>query len=418
MINIFTEHITNRLRYVLDFCFEQKGQPYQLISTGEEWMQCEKKDLNYSSLSLEAKLTILPQGILYESDIYLQKELSIQNNRILIDGVYDPLSVIFFYLTRYEDYKSTNYDNHDRIATATNSLVQLNRHRKPEIDQLVKGIWHELSLDYSTVQEGFKLLPTFDIDIAWAYKNRKFGRAIGSILKGAKPLERLKVLSGIQKDPYDTYSTIIEISSHVDEVICFILLGDWGKFDKNIHWENENFGQLIKMLNESCKLGIHPSYASHLQVDKIKNEIERLEKITGHEISQSRQHFLRLRFPETYYLLLNAGIAKDYSMGFADEVGFKAGTSFPFYFFDLNANIQTALIIQPFMYMDSALKDYLNYSPKKAHEIVQLLLKEVKEVGGQFSFIWHNSSIHDQGEWRGWKALLDDTITFGLANEK
>lgn len=96
MITIFSEHITNRLRYVLDFCFEQKGQSYRLISMEEEWIKCEKKALNYSSLKLEAKLSILPQGILYESDIYLQKELSIQNNHILIDGVDDPLSVIFF----------------------------------------------------------------------------------------------------------------------------------------------------------------------------------------------------------------------------------------------------------------------------------------------------------------------------------
>jgi hypothetical protein len=418
LINIFTEHITNRLHYVLDFCFEQKGQAYQLISTEQEWIQCQKKDLNYSNLSLEANLTIVPQGILYESDIYLQKELSIQNNRILIDGVHDPLSVIFFYLTRYEDYQSANYDNHDRISTVANSLVRLKRHRKPEIDQLVMTIWNELSLDYLPVQDGFKLLPTFDIDIAWAYKNRKFGRALGSMLKGAKPLERLKVLSGIQKDPYDTYSTIIEINSHVDKVICFILLGDWGKFDKNIHWENDNFGQLIKMLDKRCELGIHPSYASHLQADKIKNEIERLEKIIGHEISQSRQHFLRLRFPETYYLLIKAGVTKDYSMGFADEVGFKAGTSFPFYFFDLNANIQTSLMIQPFMYMDSALKDYLKYSPEKAQETVQLLIKEVKEVGGEFCFIWHNSSIHDKGEWNGWKEILDFTLNVGLADEK
>lgn len=320
-------------------------------------------------------------------------------------------------MTRYEDYHSSNYDNHDRISTSANSLVQLNRHRKPEVDQLVMGIWHELSLDYSTVKNGFKLLPTFDIDIAWAYKNRKLGRALGSMLKGAKPLERLKVLSGIQKDPYDTYSTITEISQNAAEVICFILLGDWGKFDKNIHWENEKFANLLKQLNLTCELGIHPSYGSHLKVDKIKNELERLEKITGHEITKSRQHFLRLRFPETYHLLIEAGIRNDYSMGFADEVGFKAGTSFPFYFFDLNANSQTTLMIQPFVYMDSALKDYLNYSPEKAQETVQFLMSEVKEVGGQFSFIWHNSSIHDTGEWKGWKTVLDQTITQALAHE-
>jgi hypothetical protein len=143
----------------------------------------------------------------------------------------------------------------------------------------------------------------------------------------------------------------------------------------------------------------------------VKNEINRLAKILEEEVQLSRQHFLRLRFPETYQVLLANNILFDYSMGFADNIGFRAGTSFSYYFFDLTKNQSTNLKITPFLYMDSALKDYLSYSPEKAIALILKMKREVQNVGGNFSFIWHNSSIHNSGEWKGWQLVLDRSIS-------
>ena len=415
MVTIYTEHITPRLTYVLDFCFTEKGVTYQLVSTIEEWAKLKVKNLNYSNQELEADLQIKPQGILFESEIYQSKVLNLKNGALEIDDVNDGLGLVFYMLSRYNSYFSKNLDQHGRLNAKQNILVKLGLNKRAIVDQLVKNIWKKLNLDYTPVQNGFKFIPTFDIDIAWAYKHRKFIRSIGALIKGKKPIERLKVFAGVSKDPYDTYSEIRLISSKTDNIICFILLGDWGKYDKNIHWENHSFGSLIRGLDLEGDLGIHPSYASYLNKDRVTNEMKRLNSITGHSIAKSRQHFLRLKIPESYNTLVEVGIENDYSMGFADEVGFRAGTSFPFRFFDLKKNKTQNLWIHPFTYMDSALKDYLHLSPEQAIRIIDELMQEVKSVGGQFISIWHNSSIHDTGEWKGWKSVLDNTVEKGLA---
>ncbi|MDG1913336.1 MAG: polysaccharide deacetylase family protein [Crocinitomix sp.] len=414
MVTIYTEHITTRLTYVLDFCFTEKGQKYQLISTAEEWRKLPVKCINYSNQELECLLQIDPQGMLFESEIYQCKALSLSDGNIKIDGVSDDFGVIFYLLSRYKSYFSQNLDTHGRLTAEQNILVQFGLNKTAIVDRKVKSIWEKINLDYTTVQNGFKYIPTFDIDIAWAYKHRKFIRSVGAMLKGKKPIERFKVFAGVMKDPYDTYAQIRDIASKTEEIISFTLLGDWGKYDKNIHWENFSYGSLIRGLNLAGGLGIHPSYASYLNKDQVAIEINRLEKITGHEIRKSRQHFLRLKIPETYKSLIEVGIEHDYSMGFADNIGFRAGTSFRFHYFDLIANKSTPLWVHPFTYMDSAMKDYLKLNPDQAKATIDELMLEVKSVGGQFISIWHNSSIHNRGEWKGWKAVLDYTVEKGL----
>ena len=70
--------------------------------------------------------------------------------------------------------------------------------------------------------------------------------------------------------------------------------------------------------------------------------------------------------PSSYNHLLAAGITHDYSMGFADRVGFRAGTCTPFYFYDLDFEIQTPLKVFPFALMDTTLNDYMKLTPKQS----------------------------------------------------
>ena len=132
------------------------------------------------------------------------------------------------------------------------------------------------------------------------------------------------------------------------------------------------------------KVGIHPSWASNADTHKLSKEISRLEAIVNREVIRSRQHFLRLDLPTTYRRLIDLGILHDYTMGYASQVGFRAGTSLPFYFYDLDNEKITSLKIVPFVYMDGVLNDKLKYTPKKCIKIIKDIKQKVKDVEGLY----------------------------------
>src|SRR5690606_12639845 len=125
--------------------------------------------------------------------------------------------------------------------------------------------------------------------------------------------------------------------------IFFWLMADYGKFDKNNPVNNLEFQKQIQSVSKWAETGIHPSYASNSNPEKLKTEIQRLEKISGQKITKSRQHYIKLNLPETYQNLIEQGIEEDYTMAYADETGFRAGTCTPFFWYDLSREEKTNL---------------------------------------------------------------------------
>lgn len=145
-----------------------------------------------------------------------------------------------------------------------------------------------------------------------------------------------------------------------------------------------------------------------------EKEKDRLEDIIDRPVTQSRQHYLKLRFPKTYQNLLKLGIANDYTMGFASLAGFRAGTCTPFPFFDLSKNQCTELMIFPFQVMDVTLKNYMHLNPEKASQLIEELMLEVKKVDGTFISLWHNESLKESGQWAGWRKVFEKIQEMGL----
>src|SRR6185503_12034698 len=135
---------------------------------------------------------------------------------------------------------------------------------------------------------------------------------------------RIAVLMGLRQDPYDTYEEMFRIQEdHQLKCIYFFLLGDYAENDKNVPITSKKLQSLIKRIADYHECGIHPSFASNFQPEKISVEKNRLRKVIRRDITNSRQHFLMLKFPHTYRQLLEQDLTDDYSMGHAADVGFR-----------------------------------------------------------------------------------------------
>ena len=255
----------------------------------------------------------------------------------------------------------------------------------------------------------YEFAPTIDVDAAYAYKNKGLTRAIGGIFKALQKKDfdnvkqRARVLVGLEHDPFDTFELQMMLQKKYKyRATYFILLADYGPNDKNIPHNNRYFRALIRLLADYSEIGIHPSYASSLQPSLISTEIARLAKILKREVNHSRQHFLKLILPETYRNLINNDITHDYTMGYAEVAGFRASICTPYPFYDLDQDLPTDLILHPFTVMDGTLNQYMKLTPEQANQEIGELITEVKKVGGTFMPLWHNSTLTNEDEWKGW----------------
>ena len=240
-------------------------------------------------------------------------------------------------------------------------------------------------------------------------------RSLGGYIKDLRRLDfvnmkdRTRVLLGLKKDPYDTYEFQFAMQKKLGlKTIYFFLVGDYGINDKNLPIESRRFQSLIKTVGDYAEVGVHPSYGSNRHPERLKVEVSRLANVLHREVTASRQHFLKLSFPDTYRNLIDLDITDDYTMGFANEIGFRAGICSAFNFYDLDLEMETRLRIHPFAMMDATLKYYMNVPPEEAIEAIRPMIDEVRGVGGTFISLWHNESLSNQKQWEGWLHVYEE----------
>jgi len=92
-------------------------------------------------------------------------------------------------------------------------------------------------------------------------------------------------------------------------------------------------------------------------------------------------------------------------MGYAKYAGFRASTCTPFYFYDLDFEIQTPLKIFPFAFMDGTLKDYMALDNDASLAKILELKDSVRKVNGTFISLFHNETLSESEHWAGWKDI-------------
>lgn len=423
---VFVDQITPRLKYTFDIICRFSEINYRLTNDAYQFERADEQHLKlvYSARYFSNDYAqINPSELLMEEDLHPfgiafgeWEGLSV----IAFNGEKDILATIFYTITLYSEHLSQKRDKHTRVPSSENILVQMGLHRQLMIPRWSK---HLLTWIASKCQKTiefkkptFRVLPTFDIDNAYAFKHKPLWRKWMASAKDVAQFNwkqvqtRWKVVNGLVKDPYDTYDYILKLKERGFEPILFWLLGDYGPHDKNLAHTNPKLQELIRRMQQHLTIGIHPSYASNDALHKVAVEKLRLEKIAKCKIKQSRQHFLRVAFPETFQTLLQSQITADYSIGFADLVGFRSGIAAPFPWFNLKKNREEGLMLHPFTYMDGTYKDYLKMSVIDAVQDMIALRKEIQTHGGELIAIWHNETISDAGKWVGWRTLLEETI--------
>jgi len=426
---VYANKITPRLQYVADFIGRQiTGQPFQLTTDTFYFHDYNGPKINYGYEDVtDNEILIVNYPLLFEDSVKKQNIQCFALNDFKAffksegDYPFDIFAAVFYLLSRYEEYLPHEKDEYGRYAHTNSIAFKEGFLNIPLINIWIEDFKKKLKEKFPSLithNSSFIFQPTYDIDEAYAFKNKNIAKTVGGMAKSVINAqwsmlnERVKVLKGKKSDPYDAYESMDKLHEKNDltPIYFFHVAHKKGRFDKNIEPTHPAMKELIRQHADKYQVGIHPSWASGDEKDLLNEEIKTLESVTGKKITSSRQHYIRFTLPHTFRKLIGAGITDDYSMGYGSINGFRASVASSFYWYDLKKEEPTNLLLHPFCFMEANSFFEQKYLPQRAYEEMMHYYHAVKGVNGTLITIWHNSFLGNYRSFAGWKEVYEEFI--------
>jgi hypothetical protein len=423
-IVVYSADNSNRLKFVLDWLLKERLHLSYTVTTNEADTAGLPFFISYGK-PLANSVSIPDEGLLWKTGIQKIEPLlgswkDIPTLFAAADGEYtvpfDLFTAVFFLLSRYEEYYHYHPDKHGRYPAAKSILCKNGWLMRPIVDEWLT-VFRKVVQAASGIQieqTPFLFQPTYDIDMAYSHLHKGVGRIVGAYLRALITVdlkqinERTQVLKKKQKDPYDSFRWLRQMHKEYDLKPLYFVLSSLKTtaFDKNIHPQHPAMVRVIKNLAKESAVGIHPSYFSERH-DALNKEKKTLEQVSGKDIHISRQHYIRMKMPRTYRVLLEHGITEDYSMGYGSHLGFRAGTGNSFAWYDLEKETITPLRVFPFCFMDTTAHYEAKMTVNEAFEQLHVMRRKLHQTGSTMITVFHNFSLGTSSEWKGWKAAYE-----------
>jgi len=428
-ILIYTPKTTTRISYIFRHIFVRiLNIPIKFTSTIEEFIAYEDLKISYGKAPLGKEFFIQSHGLLTQQGINdVEIIFSTWENTPCFFNTgkkstipFDLFSASFYLLSRYEEYLPSMLDDNECFSAKESIAYQQNFLEKPMIDiwafKLLRALKNYYP-EFKQVPKKFNYISTFAINQTFLFKSKGAIRNFLGYFSDFFTLNfynlwtRLGVNLKLKSDPFNTFDQILALQKKYNiKTLFFFLVANYTTYDNNLNFTKKKYQLLIKSVADYCSVGLLASYFTMRDEDLLKKENKRLTSIVNTPTLQSKQHLQRNKLPETYRTIIDLGIKEDYSMAYYNYLGFRASTCTPFYFYDLDFEIQTPLKIFPIAFSDENLRFHLQLSPEKAITKVNTIYNTVKDVNGTLVSVFHNDSLSNFGAWKYWQGLYEHVL--------
>ena len=347
-----------------------------------------------------------------------------------VDVHVDVIGSAFFLLTRYEELVNDARDDHGRVPAATSIASREGFLDRPILDEYVDLLWDSMASLWPELERpprAFRLDLSHDVDQPWASVGLS-PLALAHALAGDALRRRdLRLLARraratvdartgrLDRDPYATFDFLMRVSEdHGIRSTFYLLAGNQpGEPDFRYRIDDPPVLDLLRSIHDrGHDIGLHASYGSYRSSERMTLELAALRdacRRAGFDQRSwgVRQHYLRFEAPTTWRAHVAAGLAHDASIGYADAVGFRAGTCRDFPVFDAPAGRQLELRERPLIVMDATLLGYNALDLAGAEQRASHVLAAAQRVGGVGTVLYHNSSLATPALRRHYAALVD-----------
>jgi hypothetical protein len=361
-----------------------------------------------------------------------EAELFIDENTIKIP--IDIFGSAFFMLSRYEELISVNFfDNHTRYPSTESVAFKGSFLDRPIIDEYIEILWvaiNRLWPNLKRKQKINKLNITCDVDSLFDLNSSMI-----SIIKGvfADLLKRKSIKIAMQNfkkrcfgltgnfmlsEHYNNIKWMMGVNEKEGNVICFYFLsGGKNKLDSNYNFGGKYMRLLLREIYErGHEIAIHPSYDTLNNEKLFESELIRFLKVLREEgininTLRSRQHYLRWSSRNTPRILNTNNVYSDSTLAFADNSGYRCGTSRTYPMYDILKREELKTLQEPLIIMETTVisSEYLGLGYTEAALNHMLKFKEDSmKISGQFTLLWHNSSFENEFAYTIYEKLIQN----------
>jgi hypothetical protein len=247
----------------------------------------------------------------------------------------DVFGSTFFMLTRYEEVVKPDLDNHGRFPAHASLSYQEGFIDRPIVNEYLEILWWCLKNLFPTLSRKdrqYRLVLTHDVDQVFELKPFNFKyfirRLYGDVFirrnKDIALLIKNMALALVGKsfnDRFDTFDWIMSHSESLGVRSEFYFIAGHSPSDPRYDIHSDYVRAVIRnILSRGHLIGLHPSYETYLNPEKLLLEANVLREILSEEgypdyPIRGRQHYLRWKAGKTWQDWEDAGLSGDSSVG-------------------------------------------------------------------------------------------------------
>jgi hypothetical protein len=329
---------------------------------------------------------------------------------------FDLINVVFYLLSRQEEYTYKHRDLWDCFAAPYSILYEKGILREPVINYYIKHLesyirqkiqdipepkWKNGAPYAAIISHDLDHLPSKDATIPLNFAFRRKGKSgiANNLLSSAKELVSLFNLP----KPNWTFEYWIQKEKEYGFHSTFFVAGNtkYRHHDDPTYWINSKLaynGKSLTISNvaknievDGWEIGLHASMNTYKDRQLLSREMEILRENTNCNVVGIRHHYLRFDVSNTWQIHEDLGFLYDSTMGYNERIGFRSGMAFPFNPYNFENEREYNLLELSLCIMDSNLNTPVGekLDVEKSIQRCYSLMDLIKQSSGLLTVNFH-----------------------------
>lgn len=415
---IFSNILTPRIKYIFNFIFKDilKAE-VEFTGNSQYFLQSDQVKISYGELPLGDELFFKSTALLFSNKLVEIKPKTISFGEYQAPFPveasalpFDVFAASFFIVSRYEEYLHQQ-KTEEEFKPSKSYQYKWKILDKPVIDEwalMIKSIIKKKNPGFKFHEKKFQQQPTIHFNMLPGAPEGLLNRTkfvFSALFKKENNYLSAKFdqLTGVGINNEQVLEEVNKIVSTKSSIPLY-----FAGFPE-IPMDYISVDGVVKNLADRSLGLLRPCASDKQKMAEIKENLVKLKKIHPAAITLTSQQLEVLKFPICYLNILNSGITADYSMGYSNMAGFRAGTCTPFNWYDLQLEKVTPLVVNSYCLTDYVLQ-YL--ATDAATKTLRQYIDAVKVVNGTFYSSWSLKSLSGHPKYKKLKLLFIELLNY------